>query len=110
MVQSSTITAAFSWTFAILVVAAQLLAPADDIILLSSSSAEHPLTLAGANSPYFSGQCTRCFSSNPKAWVDILISFIFDCHLGPNVFGISNQVPEHCAVQQAAYIVRHGSR
>lgn len=29
---------------------------------------------------------------------------------GPNVFGISNEVPKGCTVQQAAYIVRHGSR
>jgi hypothetical protein len=29
---------------------------------------------------------------------------------GPNVFGISNDVPQGCSVQQAAYIVRHGSR
>jgi hypothetical protein len=29
---------------------------------------------------------------------------------GPNLFGISTDVPEGCTVQQAAYVVRHGSR
>lgn len=30
--------------------------------------------------------------------------------LGPNVYGISNEVPDSCTVKQAAYVVRHGSR
>lgn len=29
---------------------------------------------------------------------------------GPDVFGISNDVTEGCTVEQAAYVVRHGSR
>ncbi|TGO83716.1 hypothetical protein BPOR_0603g00060 [Botrytis porri] len=59
------------------------LAPEDDIVLPRSSSAINPLTRLGANSPYFTG---------------------------PNVNGISNQVPENCYVDQVAYNVRHGSR
>ncbi|KIM98232.1 hypothetical protein OIDMADRAFT_128149 [Oidiodendron maius Zn] len=62
---------------------AQVLAPMNDIQFPSSSSASDPLQFAGANSPWF---------------------------VGPNVFGISNEVPKGCTVQQAAYIVRHGSR
>jgi len=30
--------------------------------------------------------------------------------IGPNVHGISSDVPEGCTVEQAAYVVRHGSR
>lgn len=29
---------------------------------------------------------------------------------GPNVYGISSDVPEHCTVDQAFYVSRHGSR
>ena len=31
-------------------------------------------------------------------------------HAGPNVHGISPDIPKGCAVEQAAYVVRHGSR
>jgi hypothetical protein len=30
--------------------------------------------------------------------------------VGPNIHGISSDVPEGCTVEQAAYVVRHGSR
>jgi hypothetical protein len=30
--------------------------------------------------------------------------------LGPNIYGISNAVPDNCVVEQVAYNVRHGSR
>lgn len=30
--------------------------------------------------------------------------------IGPNVNGISSAVPEGCSVDQAVYVVRHGSR
>lgn len=29
---------------------------------------------------------------------------------GPNVNGVSNEVPAGCTVEQAAYVMRHGSR
>lgn len=29
---------------------------------------------------------------------------------GPNVNGVDNTVPDNCYVEQAAYVVRHGSR
>ncbi|EHA28115.1 histidine acid phosphatase [Aspergillus niger ATCC 1015] len=62
---------------------AQVLAPTNDILSPSTSINQNPLQYAGGNSPYFAG---------------------------PNVFGIDNSVPEKCSVQQAAYVVRHGSR
>jgi hypothetical protein len=30
--------------------------------------------------------------------------------LGPNIYGISNAVPDNSVVEQVAYNVRHGSR
>jgi acid phosphatase len=63
--------------------AQQFLAPANDINLPSSGSASEPLRWVGANGP----------------WV-----------AGPNVHGISADVPEGCTVDQAAYVSRHGSR
>ena len=62
---------------------AAVLAPANDIVSPSTRSVESPLQYSGGNSPYFAG---------------------------PNVNRVSNDVPEKCQVQQAAYIVRHGSR
>lgn len=62
---------------------AAVLAPANDIVFPSSKTAQNPLQYSGGNSPYFSG---------------------------PNVNGVSSDVPEKCTVQQAAYVVRHGSR
>jgi hypothetical protein len=29
---------------------------------------------------------------------------------GPNIYGISNKVPDNCYVEQVSYNVRHGSR
>ncbi|KAA8572224.1 hypothetical protein EYC84_002129 [Monilinia fructicola] len=66
-----------------LVRATTSLAPEQDIFLPSSEVSTNPLTSLGANSPYFKG---------------------------PNVYRISNQVPESCYVEQVAYNVRHGSR
>ncbi|KAH8909067.1 histidine acid phosphatase [Coniochaeta sp. PMI_546] len=63
--------------------AVQFLAPAQDINLPASESATSPLQWLGANSPWFAG---------------------------PNVYNISPDVPEGCVVDQAAYILRHGSR
>ncbi|KAJ5983413.1 phosphoglycerate mutase-like protein [Penicillium waksmanii] len=62
---------------------AAVLAPANDILFPSSKTAQSPLQYSGGNSPYFAG---------------------------PNVNGVSNETPEKCTVQQAAYVVRHGSR
>lgn len=61
----------------------RFLAPEQDIVLWPGRNAESPLTWLGANSPWFSG---------------------------PNVHGISADVPEDCYVDQAAYVTRHGSR
>ncbi|KAH9221119.1 histidine phosphatase superfamily [Leptodontidium sp. 2 PMI_412] len=59
------------------------LAPPNDILLPASDSAKEPLQWLAANSPYFAG---------------------------PDVNGISNEVPEGCTVEQVAYSTRHGSR
>lgn len=59
------------------------LSPEQDIVLPASGSASEPLEWLGANSPYFAG---------------------------PNIYGISNVVPDNCIVEQVAYNVRHGSR
>ncbi|KAI1762994.1 phosphoglycerate mutase-like protein [Hypoxylon sp. FL1150] len=61
----------------------QYLAPLQDIDFPSSESATNPLQWLGANGPWYAG---------------------------PNVFGISSDVPENCHVDRAAYISRHGSR
>lgn len=66
-----------------LLLAAAVLAPANDIVFPSSKTAQNPLQFAGGNAPYFAG---------------------------PNVNGVENTVPDKCTVQQAAYVVRHGSR
>ncbi|RYP12410.1 hypothetical protein DL767_011321 [Monosporascus sp. MG133] len=63
--------------------ALQYLAPLQNINFPSSKSAADPLKWLGANGPWYAG---------------------------PNVFGISPDVPESCYVDQAAYISRHGSR
>jgi hypothetical protein len=31
-------------------------------------------------------------------------------NIGPNIYGISNAVPDNCVVEQVSYNVRHGSR
>ncbi|RDW69216.1 hypothetical protein BP6252_08236 [Coleophoma cylindrospora] len=60
------------------------LAPATDINFPAGTAGTlEPLHYAGANCPYFPG---------------------------PDVFDIPYEVPEGCTVQQASYIVRHGSR
>ncbi|EPE34607.1 Phosphoglycerate mutase-like protein [Glarea lozoyensis ATCC 20868] len=59
------------------------LSPVQDIILPSSDTATSPLTQLGANSPWFAG---------------------------PNISGESNDIPEGCTIENAAYVVRHGSR
>ncbi|KAK6211346.1 histidine acid phosphatase [Colletotrichum tabaci] len=59
------------------------LAPIQDINLPASESAAHPLEHVGANGPWFAG---------------------------PNVHGISSDIPDNCIVDQAAYVLRHGSR
>ncbi|KAK1993958.1 histidine acid phosphatase [Colletotrichum falcatum] len=61
----------------------KLLAPVQDINLPASKSAAHPLEHLGANGPWFAG---------------------------PNVNNISSDIPENCYVDQAAYVLRHGSR
>ncbi|EPE03039.1 histidine acid phosphatase [Ophiostoma piceae UAMH 11346] len=60
-----------------------MLAPKFDINFPSTEVARNPLNWLGANGPYAPGQ---------------------------NVYGISNDVPEHCTVDMAYYISRHGSR
>ncbi|KAJ5895582.1 phosphoglycerate mutase-like protein [Penicillium taxi] len=62
---------------------AQILAPDNDITFPSTTNSQNPLQYSGGNSPYFAG---------------------------PNANDIENTVPDKCNVQQAAYIVRHGSR
>ncbi|KAL3425642.1 histidine acid phosphatase [Phlyctema vagabunda] len=59
------------------------LAPEQDVNLPSSGAASNPLTSLGANGPYFTG---------------------------PNVNGVSRDIPEGCKVDQVAYVTRHGSR
>ncbi|KAI0122854.1 histidine acid phosphatase [Xylariales sp. AK1849] len=63
--------------------AGQILAPTQDINFPSSETAANPLKRLGASAPWFAG---------------------------PDVFGISSEVPEYCYVDQAAYLLRHGSR
>ncbi|KAI0379865.1 phosphoglycerate mutase-like protein [Hypomontagnella monticulosa] len=63
--------------------APQYLAPSQDINFPSSKSATNPLQWLGANGPWYAG---------------------------PNVFGISPEVPQNCYVEKAAYVSRHGSR
>ncbi len=46
---------------------AQILAPANDILFPSSSSATNPLEFAGANSPWSPGQLHICISQK-KLW------------------------------------------
>ncbi|OKO92772.1 Constitutive acid phosphatase [Penicillium subrubescens] len=62
---------------------AAVLAPANDIEFPSVKGVQNPLQYSGANTPYLAG---------------------------PNVNGVVNDVPDKCTVQQAAYVVRHGSR
>ncbi|KAJ5714456.1 phosphoglycerate mutase-like protein [Penicillium malachiteum] len=62
---------------------AAVLAPVNDIVFPASDSVQNPLQYSGGNTPWFAG---------------------------PNVNGVDNTVPDKCTVQQAAYIVRHGSR
>lgn len=76
------------------------LSPDQDIVLPSTSSASNPLTLLGANSPYFAGP-----SLYPSQYTIHILKV-----LGPNVNGVENIVPENCYVEQVAYVVRHGSR
>ncbi|KPM42070.1 hypothetical protein AK830_g4473 [Neonectria ditissima] len=72
------------WLFAATTDANQrFLAPPQDIVSWPGKHSQRPLQWLGANSPWFSG---------------------------PNVHGISQDVPEHCMVDQAAYVLRHGSR
>ncbi|KAL2067899.1 hypothetical protein VTL71DRAFT_15997 [Oculimacula yallundae] len=59
------------------------LAPPNDILLPASESAKEPLQWLAAGSPYFAG---------------------------PDINGISNEVPEGCTVEQVSYNLRHGSR
>ncbi|OLN94145.1 Repressible acid phosphatase [Colletotrichum chlorophyti] len=61
----------------------RFLAPVQNINLPASETAEHPLEHVGANGPWFAG---------------------------PNVHGISADIPDNCYVDQAAYVSRHGSR
>lgn len=62
---------------------AAVLSPTNDIVFPSSKTVQNPLQFSGGNTPYFAG---------------------------PNVNGVGNDVPGKCTVQQAAYVVRHGSR
>lgn len=62
---------------------AAVLSPANDIKFPSVKGVQNPLQYSGANTPYLAG---------------------------PNVNGVENDVPDKCTVQQAAYVVRHGSR
>ncbi|KAH6652199.1 histidine acid phosphatase [Truncatella angustata] len=61
----------------------QILAPTQDINFPASETATDPLKWLGANGPWYAG---------------------------PDVHGISSDIPENCYVDQAAYVLRHGSR
>ncbi|KAK9465562.1 histidine phosphatase superfamily [Lipomyces arxii] len=61
----------------------RFLAPDQDIVFWKGAHSKNALQSLGANGPWFQG---------------------------PNVFDISNDVPENCYVEQAAYMSRHGSR
>lgn len=63
--------------------AGQILAPAQDINFPAGEAATDPLKWLGANGPWYAG---------------------------PDVYDVSSDVPENCYVDQAAYILRHGSR
>lgn len=63
--------------------AVQFLAPEQDINLPASATASSPLQWLGANSPWFAG---------------------------PDVYSIPSTTSDNCAIDQTAYIVRHGSR
>jgi len=54
-------------------VSATLLAPAQDIILPSTDSASDPLTLLGANSPYFAGIFPFSFKIHVRIGQDVMI-------------------------------------
>ncbi|KAK7420355.1 hypothetical protein QQX98_002778 [Neonectria punicea] len=61
----------------------RFLAPPEDIVSWPGERSQKPLQWLGANSPWFPG---------------------------PNVHKIDADVPEHCTIDQAAYVLRHGSR
>lgn len=82
-----------------------MLAPANDINLPVSGSASEPLKSLGANGPYYAGE--QPTSEGSRRLFDASDANI---GIGPNVYGISPDVPESCYVDQAAYISRHGSR
>ncbi|KAF7528208.1 hypothetical protein G7054_g10228 [Neopestalotiopsis clavispora] len=63
--------------------AGQILAPTQDINFPMSETATDPLKWLGANGPWYAG---------------------------PDVNGVSSEVPDNCYVDQAAYVLRHGSR
>ncbi|KAH8178128.1 histidine phosphatase superfamily (branch 2) domain-containing protein [Sarocladium implicatum] len=63
--------------------AGTLLDPVRPILTPDGAMAQNPLGHVGANGPW---------------------------QPGPNVFGISPEIPSNCKVDQAAYISRHGSR
>ncbi|KAM5349420.1 hypothetical protein ACJ41O_005925 [Fusarium nematophilum] len=60
-----------------------LLDPIQAVLSPDAARAERPLAHLGANGPW---------------------------HIGPDVAGISSDIPEGCHVDQAAYVSRHGSR
>ena len=85
----------------------QSLAPLNDILLLNSSTAANPLRRIGGNSVWGPGEPVH--PRLPKAYAFVSLVVTNDTS-GSNVYGISSDVPEGCTVQQAAYLVRHGSR
>ncbi|CAH0040175.1 unnamed protein product [Clonostachys rhizophaga] len=70
-------------TIAIAAGSGTLLDPIQAVLLPDAALAKNPLGHLGANGPWSAG---------------------------PNVFGISSDVPDNCYVDQAAYVSRHGSR
>lgn len=61
----------------------RFLAPEQDVVFWPGQNSESPLEWLGANGPWRSG---------------------------PNIHGISADVPENCYVDQVAFASRHGSR
>lgn len=89
-------------TMAVAASSGTLLDPIQAVLLPDAALAKNPLGHLGANGPWSAGK----FRSVARR---LLLGKLIE-EKGPNVFGISNDVPDNCYVDQAAYVSRHGSR
>jgi hypothetical protein len=89
-------------TIAVAAGSGTLLDPVQAVLLPDAALAKNPLGHLGANGPWSAGKFR---SVARRLMVERLIE-----EKGPNVFGISSDVPDNCYVDQAAYVSRHGSR